>query len=116
MPLSESVVLAVIFLVVAALYSGVGNAGAPGYLAIMALFGMTDDVMTPTAFVLNILVSSIATVRFVRSGLFSWRVLWPFLLGAVPLAYVGGAIQLPGHVCDAGRWWAGRHLRRWLVG
>lgn len=43
MPLSESVVLAVIFLVVAALYSGVGNAWASGYLAIMALFGMTDD-------------------------------------------------------------------------
>jgi len=32
----------------------------------------------------------------VRAGLFRWRTLWPFLLGALPLAFVGGAVQLPG--------------------
>jgi uncharacterized membrane protein YfcA len=51
--------------------------------------------MKPTALVLNILVSAIATVQFARAGRFSWRVFWPFALAAVPLAFVGGAVTLP---------------------
>jgi uncharacterized membrane protein YfcA len=53
--------------------------------------------MKPTALVLNLLVATIALLRFSRAGFFSWRLLWPFALGSVPLAYVGGAITLPGH-------------------
>jgi uncharacterized protein len=34
-------------------------------------------------------------VQFARAGRFSWRTFWPFALGAVPLAFVGGAITLP---------------------
>ena len=33
----------------AALYSSVGQAGASGYLAVMALFGIVPAVMKPTA-------------------------------------------------------------------
>jgi uncharacterized protein len=28
--------------------------------------------------------------------MFRWRTLWPFLVGAIPLAFIGGVIQLPG--------------------
>jgi uncharacterized membrane protein YfcA len=80
----------------AVLYSSVGHAGASGYLAAMALFGLAPATMKPTALVLNILVATIGTVRFTRAGWFSWSVLWPFLLGSIPLAFVGGATQLPG--------------------
>ena len=45
---------------------------------------------------LNILVSVFTSVRFVKAGLFRWRVLWPFALGAIPFAFLGGSIQLPG--------------------
>ena len=49
----ENLVLAALLLVVAALYSSVGQAGASGYLAAMALVGVEPEVMKPAALVLN---------------------------------------------------------------
>jgi uncharacterized protein len=80
----------------AALYTSVGPAGASAYIALMALFGTAPAVMRPTALALNILVASFTSFRYLKAGLFRWRTLWPFLLGAMPFAFVGGAIQLPG--------------------
>jgi uncharacterized membrane protein YfcA len=94
---ATAVTLAVAFLVAAILYSSVGHAGASGYLAAMAFTGMPTPTMRPTALVLNLLVASIATVRFSRAGFFSWPLFWPFAVGSIPLAYIGGAITLPGH-------------------
>mgnify|MGYP003576182046 CR=1 FL=1 len=94
---SEIWLLAIAFLVAATLYSSVGHAGASGYLAAMAFVGTSTPIMRPTALVLNLLVASIATVRFARAGFFSWSLFWPFALGSIPLAYIGGAITLPGH-------------------
>lgn len=89
-------VLAGAFFVAALLYSAVGQAGASGYLAVMSLLGMAPAAMKPTAFVLNIAVAAIATARFARAGHFLWSLFWPFALGSVPLAFIGGAITLPG--------------------
>lgn len=95
--MDPSIVLAVAFLVAAILYSSVGHAGASGYLAAMSFLAMPTPMMRPTALVLNLLVASIATWRFRRAGLFSWSLFWPFALGSIPLAFLGGAITLPGH-------------------
>ena len=88
------------FLIFAAaiLYSSVGHAGASGYLAAMAIVGVAPDVMKPTALALNILVATIATVRFYRAGYFYWSALWPFAIGSIPLSFIGGAIILPGYL------------------
>ena len=88
--------LALCMMVGAALYSSVGHAGASAYIALMALFGVPSAVMRPTALVLNIIVASFGSVRFLRAGMFRWRTLWPFLIGALPFAFLGGAIELPG--------------------
>jgi uncharacterized protein len=80
----------------ALLYASVGHAGASGYLAVMALSGIEPAVMKPAALVLNLLVATIATVRFSRAGHFSFRILWPFAVGSVPFAFVGGGLQIPG--------------------
>ena len=88
--------LALAFFAGAILYASVGHAGASGYLAAMAFAGMAPETMRPTALVLNLLVASIASLRFARAGYFSWRLLWPFALGSVPFAYIGGGITLPG--------------------
>jgi hypothetical protein len=92
---TELALLAVAFFAAAALYSTVGHAGASGYLAIMALAGVAPGVMRPTALVLNLLVATLGTYRFWRAGLIRWRVLAPFVVGSMPLAFVGGRIQLP---------------------
>jgi uncharacterized membrane protein YfcA len=82
----------------AVLYTSVGHAGASSYLALMALFGLPPAVMRPTALVLNILAAGLTSVRYVRAGLFRWRVLWPFLIGAAPFSFLGGSLQVPGEV------------------
>jgi len=96
MPLIGAVALLMLFVVVAALYSSVGHAGGSGYLAAMALMGVAPEVMKPTSLSLNVLVATIATVQFARAGHYSWRLFWPFALTAAPMAFVGGAITLPG--------------------
>lgn len=95
---TTDLLLALCMMFGAALYSSVGHAGASSYIALMALFGVPAAVMRPTALVLNIIVATLASTRFMRAGLFRWRTLWPFLLGALPLAFLGGAIQLPSHL------------------
>jgi uncharacterized protein len=96
LPTAETVwLLAALFFLVASLYSSVGHAGASGYLAMMALLSTPTEVMRPTALVLNIIVSTIATVRFYRAGLVPWRSVLPLVIGAIPCAMLGGAIQLP---------------------
>lgn len=83
-------------LVAAFAYAAVGHGGASAYLAALALAGVSPAEMRPTALVLNILVSAIATWKFWRAGYFRWRLFWPFAAVSVPLAFVGGAITLPG--------------------
>ncbi len=90
--------LAAGILLIAFLYSSVGHAGASGYIAVMSLLSVAPDVIRPTALVLNILVATIASWQFWRSGHFVWRLFWPFALTAVPLAFVGGYVALPAEV------------------
>ena len=94
---ASALLLAAIF-IIAVLYASVGHAGASGYIAVMALAGLAPEAIKPTALVLNILVSVIATWHFYRAGHFRWRILWPFALLSVPFAFVGGALKLPGEV------------------
>ena len=89
--------IAVLMMLGAALYTSVGHAGASAYLAIMALFSVAPTAMKPTALVLNILVASFSTFRFVRAGQFNGKLLIPFVIGAVPAAFFAGRAHLPGH-------------------
>lgn len=82
-------------------YASVGHGGASAYLAAMALAGIAPAEMRPVALVLNVLVSSLATWKFWRAGHFRWSLFWPFAVVSIPLAYVGGAITLPGHAYKA---------------
>jgi uncharacterized protein len=91
------IILCVAFFAVATLYTTVGHAGASGYLAVMGLAGIAAATMRPTALALNILVALVTVIRFRQARLFSWRGLWPFLLGSVPFAAFGGALRLKDH-------------------
>ena len=91
-------VLAACILVMAILYSSVGHGGASGYIAILALFSLAPAAFKPTALVLNILVSAIATFYFSRAGHFSWHLFWPFAATSIPFSFLGGSLSLPTHV------------------
>jgi uncharacterized protein len=84
---SLEITLALVFFVVAILYSSVGHAGASGYLAAMALLGMAPEQMRPTALALNILVGSIGLFRFYRAGLIDYKKVLPFVMASAPCAF-----------------------------
>ena len=94
MPVSETIAIAFLFVVGAALYASVGHGGASSYLAVMGLFSLSPEVMKPTALALNIIVAAVATAKFYRAGLFKWELFWPFAVVSVPAAFVGGATAL----------------------
>lgn len=94
MELQQIIILSAAFFVVATLYTTVGHAGASGYLAMMALVGLAPETMRPMALTLNILVASFTVYRFRQARFFHWSGLWPFLLGSVPFAAVGGIQSL----------------------
>jgi len=83
---------------VAFLYASVGHGGASGYLALMALFSITPEVMKPTALLLNLFVSLTAFIQFYRGGHFRWKVFWPFALASIPMAYLGGLVVVDGNI------------------
>ena len=93
--MNDILVLTLLIFAAALLYSSVGHAGASGYLAAMALFGLAPAVMKPTALVLNLLVGTVGTIRFATAGHFDWKLFAPFAALSVPMAFLGGMMRLP---------------------
>lgn len=81
---------------VAFLYASVGHAGASGYIAVLALAGWSPALIKPAALVLNALVASLGCWNFLRAGHFPARRFVAVYALAVPLAFVGGWLQIPG--------------------
>lgn len=76
----------------AILYASVGHGGASGYLALMAIFNFSPEFMRPSALVLNVFVSSIALFSYYKNGHFKLKLLVPFIVTSIPVAFIGGAI------------------------
>lgn len=79
---------------VAFLYASVGHGGASGYLALMAIYAVSPEVMKPTALLLNLFVSLIAFIQFYRGKHFKWPIFLPLALASIPMAFLGGIISL----------------------
>lgn len=90
--------IAALMAIAAALYTSVGHGGASAYLAIMALCGVSAATMKPTALVLNLIVAGLATVQYLRAGQFNGRLFAAFAVTAIPMAFLGGRIELPGEI------------------
>jgi hypothetical protein len=96
---TETLVLAFfLFLIISVLYSSVGHAGASGYLAIMALLSFAPETIKPTSLILNIIVASIASVKYLRAGFFDRKIFFSFILASLPAAFIGGYVHIsPGY-------------------
>jgi uncharacterized membrane protein YfcA len=81
-------------LMVSFMYSMVGHGGASGYLAIMSIFAVGTIYFRSSALILNLFVAGIAFVNF-RSGFsIRWRLFLPFLVPAIPMAFIGALIRI----------------------
>ena len=90
----NNLLLYLLVFIIAVVYSSAGFGGASGYLVAMNFFGIPANVMSSTALVLNIFVSSISFTSYARAGHFRPRLLLPFLITSVPAAFIGGTINL----------------------
>lgn len=93
--LDDTAALVLLIFLASVLYSSVGHAGASGYIAAMAFVGVAPAEMKPTALCLNILVASIGSWRLWRAGLIDRGALLPLVAASMPMAFLGGAVQLP---------------------
>ena len=80
--------------IVAFLYASVGHGGASGYLALMAIWAFPVSVMKPTALVLNLFVAAVSFIAYARKGHFNWKLFTAFALASIPMAFLGGMIEI----------------------
>lgn len=83
-----------LFLFVAFIYSSVGHAGASGYLAVMSLLSFPLLEIKSTSLILNIVVASIASYKFIQAGYFDKKIFIYFSITSIPAAFIGGAVTL----------------------
>jgi len=86
--------LAILFLVTAILYSSVGFGGGSTYLALLLIWGVPYFVFPVVALSCNIIVVSGNCFNYIRAGNFNLRLLFPYLIGSIPLAYIGGSLTI----------------------
>lgn len=92
LPIGLFLILIPLIFLVAGAYASVGLGGGTGYLAVMTLVGISTAVMTPTALLLNLVVTATALLRFGMAGRLRWKLLLPFLIPAIPAAFLGGIL------------------------
>ncbi|MEY4311920.1 MAG: hypothetical protein RLZZ571_690 [Actinomycetota bacterium] len=95
---SADLLIAICLFFGAILYTSVGHAGSSIYIAIMSLFGLAGTEIKPTALVLNIFVSAFTSWRFLKAKLFDLKLFTPLAIGAIPMSFIGGSIELSNEI------------------
>jgi len=86
--------LAILFFVTAALYSSVGFGGGSTYLALLLIWGIPYFIFPVIALSCNIIVVSGNCLNYIRAGNLNLRLLIPYLIGSIPMAYIGGSLPI----------------------
>ena len=86
--------LAILFLVTAILYSSVGFGGGSTYLALLLIWGIPYFIFPVIALSCNIIVVSGNCFNYIRAGNLNLKLLIPYLIGSIPLAYIGGSLPI----------------------
>jgi len=82
------------FFLIAIVYASVGFGGGSSYLALLALYGIDYKVLRLIALLCNIVVVSGGAYIFWKKGYVLWKKLIPLIVLSIPLAFLGGRVQL----------------------
>jgi len=74
----------------AILYSSVGHGGASGYIAAMALWGLSPQELRPAVLTMNVVVTGWVLLRMRPFKLLPHKLFWPLVCASMPMAFVGG--------------------------
>ena len=88
------IILSILFFVTAILYASVGFGGGSTYLALLLIFGVPYYIFPVIALICNIFVVSGNSFNYIRAGNLNLKLLTPYLVGSIPLAYIGGSLQI----------------------
>ena len=88
------VLLAILFLATAILYSSVGFGGGSTYLALLLIGGVPYFIVPIIALSCNIIVVSGNCFNYIRAGNLNFKLLIPYLIGSIPLAFIGGSLPI----------------------
>ncbi len=88
------IILSILFFVTALIYSSVGFGGGSTYLALLLIWGVPYTIFPVIALVCNIIVVSGNSINFIRSKNINISLLFPYLIGSIPLAFIGGSITI----------------------
>ena len=88
------IILSILFFVTALIYSSVGFGGGSTYLAILLIWGVPYTIFPVIALVCNIIVVSGNSINFIRSKNINFKLLFPYLIGSIPFAFIGGSIKI----------------------
>ncbi len=83
-----------LFFFVALFYSSVGFGGGSSYLAILSMVLTDFYEIRAIALILNICVVTIGTIVFIKNGVLKVKLIWPFFVLSIPLAYFGAQLKL----------------------
>ena len=86
--------LSILFLITAILYSSVGFGGGSTYLALLLIWDVPYIIFPAIALLCNIVVVSGNCFNYIRAGNLNTKLLMPYLIGSIPMAYIGGSIHI----------------------
>ena len=87
-------ILSILFFITAILYSSVGFGGGSTYLALMLIWDIPYYIFPIIALFCNIIVVSGNSINYIRSGNLNLKLLIPYLIGSIPFAFFGAALQI----------------------
>ena len=86
--------LTLLFALTACLYASVGFGGGSTYSALLVASSTNFGLIPIIALSCNIAVVSGNTLRYSRAGLVPWARLWPILVLSIPMAWLGGRLNI----------------------
>ena len=86
------IILSILFFITAILYSSVGFGGGSTYLALLLIWDIPYYIFPVIALFCNIIVVTGNSINYIRAGNHNLKLLIPFLIGSIPLRFLGGTL------------------------
>jgi len=94
------IILSILFFIIAILYSSVGFGGGSSYLALLLIWEIPYYIFPVIALSCNIIVVSGNCFNYSKAGNLNLRLLLPYIVGSMPLAFIGGSLPIEKRIFE----------------
>ena len=82
------------------LYASVGFGGGSTYLALLLIWNIPYHIFPIIALICNIFVVSGSSFNYIKAGNLNLKLLIPYLIGSIPLAFIGGSLPIEKNIFE----------------